>query len=124
MKALSIKNPFAWQIVQGEKKVEYRSWLPGTVKKFLLVSSSTPSDTQFCLGLPNGYALAIVDIVSVPNKQQNGHYAWKVKLNNLIEPFPVKGKLHFYDVTDEKIHVQPEWTKSFQFFLRDIDDLL
>ncbi|ERL64325.1 hypothetical protein L248_1093 [Schleiferilactobacillus shenzhenensis LY-73] len=108
MKALSIKQPYAWDIILGDKPYEYRTWRPGAVRQFLLVSASQPSRDDFGLGLANGYALAIVDITGTPQADAEGMYAWPVRVKNLVTPFPVKGRLHFYDVPDDQIVARPD----------------
>lgn len=123
MKALSIKNPFAFDILMGQKTTEYRTWLPKDVKRFLLVSSAVPSNYAFGLGEPNGYALAIIDIKRTTSKKnKDGNYAWSVAVSKLIDPFPVKGKLHFYDVPDNLIHPLPELDASLKAFYNDEAD--
>lgn len=120
LKALSIKNPYAFDILTGEKQIEYRTWLPGTVHEFLLVSSGTPSATDFGLGIANGYAMGIVTITNVsdhPNR--DGNYGWHVQPTMPIIPFPVKGKLHFYDVPDHLIHQRPDLIPSMQAYQTD-----
>ncbi|WP_063515406.1 hypothetical protein [Schleiferilactobacillus harbinensis] len=102
MHALSIKQPYAWQILTGDKPYEYRTWLLGTVQQFLLVSSSQPSAMDFGWGLANGYALAVVDITGTPQLEDDGSYAWPVKVHAVVTPFPVKGKLHFFEVQTPK----------------------
>ncbi len=118
MHALSIKQPYAWQILTGDKPYEYRTWLPGTVQQFLLVSSSQPSAMDFGWGLANGYALAVVDIIGTPQLEDDGSYAWPVKVHAAVTPFPVKGKLHFYEVADAQIHQHPEWAADLRQYQR------
>ncbi|KRM09907.1 ASCH domain-containing protein [Paucilactobacillus suebicus] len=120
MLALSIKNPYAMQIIYGDKKIEYRTWPPKNVKEFLLVSSSTPSNVDFGLGLPNGYALAIVEITSVSDrKNRDGNYEWHVRPKMPIKPFKVKGKLHFYDVDGQLIEPLPDLVKSMKEYIKN-----
>lgn len=120
MRALSIKNPYAFEILEETKKIEYRTWLPGDVTSFLLVSSSRPSGVDFGLGMPNGYALAIISIDgTTTTKDRDGYYHWQVVPKMPIEPFKVKGKLHFYDVDDKLIKPQPQLVQSMAAFLKD-----
>ncbi|MFD1125880.1 hypothetical protein ACFQ22_11020 [Lentilactobacillus raoultii] len=119
MKALSIKQPYAWQIIIGQKPFEYRSWLPGKVTTFLLVSAATPSATDFGWGLANGLALAIISIGRVSREKHYGNYAWPVQVVDLVKPFPVKGRLHFYEVDDAKITRLPDLTHSLLAYRQD-----
>ena len=36
-------------------------------------------------------------------KDGNRDFAWLIRNVRFVEPFPVKGKLHLYDVEDDKI---------------------
>ncbi|WP_225429122.1 ASCH domain-containing protein [Lentilactobacillus hilgardii] len=119
MKALSIREPYAWEIIMGDKTIEYRTWLPGKVSTFLLVSTATPSVTDFGLGLPNGYALAIIKIDAVSGNKSHGGYSWHVSVENLVKPFPVKGRLHFYQVDDAKIETLPHLLDSLMVYRED-----
>lgn len=121
MKALSIKNPYAEQILLGNKTIEYRSWLPPKdLNQFLLVSSGTPSDTEFGLYFAHGYALAIINIERVSASQNSdGNYQWHVNPVVPVEPFQVKGKLHFYDVDDALIKPRPDLLESMTAFAAD-----
>lgn len=121
MKALSIKEPYAWDIITGDKTEEFRTWQPGNVSTFLMVSAGTPSPVDFGLGLPNGFALAVINIGHVEKPKPDGPYAWSVTVKELVQPFPVKGRLKFYDVDDSKIKVQPELTKSLLAYRQNED---
>ena len=35
-------------------------------------------------------------------------FAWKIENVRVVEPFPVKAKLHLYEVPDEKVHIFEE----------------
>lgn len=110
MKSISIKNPYAELIVMGKKTIEIRSWQTKHRGKLIIVSSKIPvyKDDEFL----NGYALGEVDLIDIrPLKKSDskaawfdiektkGYYAWI--LANPVEyekPFPVKGKLHLFDI--------------------------
>ncbi len=120
MKALSIKNPYAFNIVSGDKTIEYRTWVPKETKEFLLVSSSSPSPYDFGIGLPHGYAMAIIKITSVSeHKNKDGNYEWHVEPQCPVNPIKVKGKLHFYDVADDKITLRTDLVDSMRAYLKD-----
>lgn len=123
MDALSIKNPYAFDILTGAKPIEYRTWQPGNTTQFLLVSSQTPSTTDFGLGMANGYALAIVQITAVsPHPDQAGNYSWHVRPMMPITPFPVKGRLHFYEVNETQIQRRPALIPAMRAFLNNHTD--
>lgn len=101
MKALSVKNPYATQILRGEKPVEYRSWKTDWRGDVLIVSSSNPKID----GMLAGHALCIVRLDDiVPSRTCPGQFDWILKDVRPVEPFPVRGKLHLYEVDDALIH--------------------
>lgn len=116
MKAISVQQPWAHLILCGEKPYEYRTWQTEYRGDLLICSSANPKieDT-----IP-GHALVIVrlnDVIQVTSKNYlqlgleekpaRGEklYAWELTNIRVIKPFPVKGKLNFYEVDDELIEI-------------------
>ena len=114
MKAISIRNPFAHMILCGEKEFEFRTWKTDYRGSLLICSSANPKikDT-IC-----GHALCVAQLKEVfevtpknykefglDEKPEGKLYAWWLTDVSLVEPFPVKGKLSFYDVDDNLINV-------------------
>ena len=119
MKAISIQQPWAHLILTDEKQYEYRSWSTDYRGDLLVCSSANPKIE----GTIPGHALCVVEITDViavnrRNYQQVGLdeppargeklFAWKIENVRVVEPFPVKGKLHLYEVPDEMIHIFEE----------------
>lgn len=102
MKALSLHGDYAMMILSGEKTVEYRSWSTDYRGKLLICSSAMK-----IRGTMPGYATCVVDLVDIKNPAPR-QYEWQLGEVYYIEPFPVKGKLHLYDVPDDKIIFRPE----------------
>lgn len=101
MKALSVKNPYATQILRGEKPIEYRSWKTDWRGDILIVSSASPKID----GMLAGHALCIVRLDDiVPSRTCPGQFDWILKDVRPVEPFPVRGKLYLYEVDDALIH--------------------
>lgn len=115
MKAISIRNPYAHMILCGEKEFEFRTWQTDYRGDLLICSSANPKiKNTIC-----GHALCIVrlnDITKVTPKNyrdfgldrsdlDNKLYAWQLTDIRVIKPFPVKGKLNFYNVDDELIEI-------------------
>ena len=116
MKAISIRNPYAHLILCGEKEYEFRSWQTDYRGDLLICSSANPKiKNTIC-----GYALCLVrlnDITEVTAKNcrdfglEKGDlsdgkmYAWQLTDVRVVKPFPVKGKLNFYNVDDELIEI-------------------
>ena len=61
MKAISIRNPYATQIMRGTKKIEYRTWSTDYRGELLICSSASPQIP----GMKSGYALCICTIEDV-----------------------------------------------------------
>ena len=120
MKALSIKQPWAWLIANGYKTIETRLWntefrgdlviaaSKGKMKKadeavFLKEYPQAADDLEY------GKAVAIVQVIDVQPMVKadeiaaccdiyDGAFSWHLDNVRKIQPFPVKGKLKLYDV--------------------------
>jgi len=103
MKALSVKQPWANLIANGEKTIETRLWPTSYRGPLLIVSSKTPNIH------PAGYALAIAELVdcrpmtgaderAARCATYPGAYSWILRNTRKITMFPVRGKLGLYDV--------------------------
>jgi hypothetical protein len=103
MKALSVKQPWANMIANGEKAIETRTWSTDYRGDLLIVSSRKPDIP------PAGYALAVVRVVDCRRMTKMdesaarcpiypGAYAWVLDSVRKVNPFPVKGRLGVFDV--------------------------
>lgn len=116
MKALSVRNPFAHYILCGEKEFEFRTWQTDYRGDLLICSSANPKVKNTI----SGHALCIVrlnEIFEVTKKNCSDFglsksdladgklYAWQLTDIRAVKPFPVKGKLNFYNVDDELIEI-------------------
>lgn len=110
MKALSVRQPWAYLIASGKKTVECRSWRTN-YRGPLLICASGRAVIYNGERLEAGSALAIVELVDIrpflkkhcpmacmKSAPDPGSWAWMLQKPILIEPFQVKGKLHLYDV--------------------------
>lgn len=107
MKALSIRNPWITYIIFGGKTEEYRTWKTNYRGKLLLCASSYKLPRGLAHYFPTGVALATVNLESIEQREDEDgeqYYAWLLNDVQLIEPFPVKGKLHLFDIDDSLIH--------------------
>lgn len=119
MKAISIQQPFAHWILCGEKNYEYRTWNTDHRGDLLICSSSNPKIE----GTIPGCALCIVNVTDVipvtkknyqeleledPPARGEKLFAWKLENVRVVNPFPVKGKLNFYYIDDNLIHIFEE----------------
>ena len=135
MKALSVRQPWATLIACGEKTVECRSWKTSYRGPLLICASKGDSVGEDGLVCPGGVALAVVNLVDVrpmtradlyaavmddlePEDQEEvlKGYAWHLKLQYAVVPFPVKGKLNIYEV-DAPLQKLPEQYENHADYL-------
>ena len=101
--AISIKEPWASMIAQGEKTIEVRTWKTNIRGQIILCASANPKSDI------SGKAFALAEIVEVrkmkscDKKYSGGVYSpecfsWVLKNIKRFEPFPIKGKLGFYKI--------------------------
>ena len=110
MKAISIKNPFATQILRGTKNIEYRTWDTKHRGDLLICSSANPKVP----GMMSGCALCVVELVDTQYDSANDVYEWHLSNVRKIKAFPVKGKLNFFEVDDALIHFADEEHRNSQ----------
>lgn len=131
MKALSVKQPFAMYIAEGEKTIEIRSWKTDYRGSLLICASLSESDWWWKDGeqmllLPAGCALAVVDLVDVRRARKSdgehavcevpaGSFAWIFENPRIVEPVKVLNKLRLFDVHDSIIRVLREDEDVFNF---------
>ena len=101
MKAISIKQPWADQIIFGNKKIEYRSW-PTSRRGDVLICASKKSEPGTCASAVTGHAIGIIEIFDCTGNREDG-FEWHLRNPRPIKPFRVKGKLNFFEVE------LPEW---------------
>lgn len=128
MKALSIRQPWAWLIVHGGKDIENRSWHTKFRGRFLVHAAKGMTSEEYCDGLE--FAIRAGDIrllrdFPTSQEMQRGGIVGSVELVDSIDtsespwymgekafvlrdpkplPFtPLKGQLNFFDVPDELV---------------------
>lgn len=100
MRALSIRMPYALQILSAAKTEEYRSRRTKIRERILICAASTSDDPS--LQIPTGIMVCTVQIVS--SKYLGGdQYAWKLAEPRAVVPRKLKGKLGFFPVDDSLI---------------------
>jgi len=108
IKAVSLHQPFASLIAQGEKTIETRKWRILHRGDLLIVSTQRPKLTGFLCG----YALCIVDVYDCRKmtkddesaaccKIYDGAWAWLLRNIRKIEPFHCRGAQGVYQVEVE-----------------------
>lgn len=128
MKALSIRQPWAWLIIHGGKDVENRSWHTKHRGRFLVHASQGMTSEEYCDGLE--FAMKAGDITLLRNfptsqEMQRGGIVGSVELVDSVDtsdspwymgqkafvlrdpkpmPFlPFKGRLQFFEVPDKLV---------------------
>ena len=108
MKALSVRPEYTFDIFVGEQTFEERTWQTDHRGDLLICTSAKKEP-----GYVNGYAYFVVPLLDIqPSREawfdERGKrvtmYEWALGKPRAIEPIPVKGKLHLYDVDDALIH--------------------
>ncbi len=114
MKAISVRNPYAHLIMCGEKEFEFRTWQTDYRGDLLICSSANPKVKNTI----SGHALIVVELYDIyevtaknykefglEEKPEGELYAWQLINGRVIKPFPIKGKLNFFEVDDNLIDV-------------------
>lgn len=144
MKALSVQQPFAYEILVGQKIIEVRTWDSLHRGDLLICSSGKPAfskddmeeieDEYGCTFL-YGHALCVVRIADVRLMQKGDEegaltdqidpegYSWIIEDVRPVVPFPVKGKQGLFDVDDELINFSPfQYNESVVIKSGAVDD--
>ena len=114
MKALSIQPFYATLIAAGFKFIELRTWKTD-YRGWLLLCASKAVNKTGKASLMNGHAFAIAELSEVRpyNDEMDREaacldddetfegFSWVFNRIIPIKPFPVKGKLHLFDVEQE-----------------------
>jgi len=109
MKAISIKQPWASYIVNGEKTIETRTRKTPYRGRIIIVSSKTPKIGITGKALGSAKLINCRPMVKADESQAlcnlyKGAYAWILTdIEKFTAPFPVKGKLGLYEISDEKL---------------------
>ena len=117
MKAVSIRQPWAWAIIHAGKDIENRKWnthLRGTFA--VHASGNLDNDAVLPEGvdvpdikvLPRGAIIGVVDLVEVVEESSSkwftGPYGFVLRNPRpLPRPIPCKGSLKFWQVPSEVI---------------------
>ena len=125
MKALSVRQPWAWAIIYALKNIENRGWPINYRGDILIHAAKTCTkkeyqlSIEFCQGigviipelisLRRGQIIGIVTIVDCKFSQvasgwgMPGQYHWKLENPREITPIPYIGRLGIFEVPDELV---------------------
>lgn len=124
MKAISVKQPWAWAIAEGYKTIETRVWSTTHRGDLLIVASLKPDQlvldafteefgyAVLARQLEYGKALCtarLIDCRPMTKADEeaarcdvyDGAFSWVLEDVRKIKPFPVKGRLGLYEVDYE-----------------------
>lgn len=128
MKAISIQQPFAFEILSGLKTIEVRTWDTLHRGDLLICASKKPAfskddmeeiEEEYGCTFLYGQALCVVRLVDVRLMKRGDEekalmeaidpeaYSWILEDVRPVAPFPVKGKQGFFDIEDELITISP-----------------
>lgn len=128
MKALSVQQPFAFEILSRQKSIEVRTWETLHRGDLLICSAKKPAypveemeemEEEIGCTFLYGYALCVVRLVDVRLMREGDEesalmdefdpesYSWILEEARPVIPFPVKGKQGLFEVEDHRIVVSP-----------------
>ena len=84
-RALSIKQPYAEQILCGVKKYEYRS-IPTRIRGRVYIYATLNHFNPRTRHLPRGQILGTVEIIDCQWSERHGCYRWKLSHPQRIHP--------------------------------------
>lgn len=131
MKAISIRNPWAYDILSGYKNFEYRTWQTKYRGDLLICSSANPKIE----GMISGHALIVCNLSDItrvtrsnflkleldePPEDSEKIFAWHLTDFRMIKPFKVKGKLNFFEIDDKLIKYIDEKSMSD----KEVEDII
>jgi len=110
MKAISIRQPYAYLIVNGHKDIENRNWKTKLRGRVLVHASQKIDDEAVKLyGLEDVYfntgcIVGSVEITDCVTESESrwfiGKYGFVLKHPEKITPFKYKGQLNFFNVKE------------------------
>lgn len=124
MKALSVRQPWAWLIVNGFKDVENRTWRTNFRGQFLIhaglkldvggyvyamgskkLRQVLPSKDAFLRGGIVGTATLVNCVAESDSPWFFGPYGFVLAGAHRVEFVPVRGQLRFFDVDDGLVNL-------------------
>ena len=128
MKAITVQQPFAYEIASGEKTIEVKDWDTLHRGDLLICASGKPAfsreemeeiEEEYGTTFLYGYALCIVRLADVRLMRKGDEepaleeevdpeaYSWVIEDVRQVIPVPVKGKQGVFEVDDSLITLSP-----------------
>jgi len=92
--ALTIKQPYASQILDGSKKIEYRSWQTHHRGDIVISASKSPKIN----GLPTGCMICLAELYNITMDPDTDIYNWHLRNIRPLKQRPVKGQCRLFYV--------------------------
>jgi len=122
MKALSIRQPWAWLIVKGYKDIENRKWSTTFKGKFLIHTGKSFDDEGYrwikaetTIELPNkdefdkGGVIGIAEITDCVSHHSSpwffGPFGFVIQNPEELEFSPARGKLGFFNLDETELNL-------------------
>jgi hypothetical protein len=113
MRALSIKQPWAYHIGTGRKALEVRTWAVGYRGPLCIVASAARAPNPDGLPLVYGATVALVELVDIREGtgddehdamcDPTGAFVWVLENPRPLAPRPVIGRQSLYTIGDELV---------------------
>jgi len=87
-RALSIRSPYAEEIMAGSKQVEYRTWRPRVAPGRIAVHRSGKG----------GAIIGTVEVYEITG--HDGDWEWHLRAPRPCEPIPIKGRLNLWHLPE------------------------
>jgi len=128
MKAISVQQPFAYEILSGRKSIEVRTWDTLHRGDLLVCSSGKPAlfkedmeelEEEYGCTFLLGHALCVIRIADVRYMKKGDEekalvdeidpeaYSWVLEDVRPVIPFPVKGKPGLFEVDNSLVRISP-----------------
>ena len=109
MKCLSIKPEYVWQILDGHKDIEYRTW-PTKYRGQIFIACSA---TRYV----KGFIAGVVNIEDCIYNADEKIYEWHLKDIKGVKPIPIVGKLRLFETgidTYEVLNTEEEVERAYK----------
>ena len=135
IKALSVKLPWAEMIMNGQKRIEFRTWKTSYRGPLLIVASAKPNipapgseNTKL-----SGKSLCVVQLVAcrVTTNADRGEpgfprhwdsskktwWSWILSSRYLVNRIPIKGRLGIYNYNIIDDSIVEAWEEATKYFM-------
>lgn len=126
MKALTIRNPWAMEILEGKKTIEYRTWHTKYRGDLLICSSNKRVKDCVC-----GCALCVAELYDIREHMETdaatgkpffaGEYEWLLRNIRPIVPIPLKGYVSLWNAdVEDRLEFLPRDSAWFEQFFKPL----